>query len=253
MVWNPEQYARFARERKQPFVDLLALVERRPDMRVADLGCGSGVLTRELHQTLAAATTVGFDNSESMLASSADYAGDGVSFEQADIATLSDREFDVVFSNAALHWLPDHAGLFSRLTKLLAPGGQLVVQVPANHDHAAAVVADDVALEAGFVDVLGGYTRGAAVLDPRAYAELLYDLGYEKPVVRLNIYGHELTCVDDVVEWMKGAMLTDFERKMPADLFVRYVARYRELLIDRLGDRRPYYFTYKRILIAARR
>ena len=51
-AWDPVQYARFRNERTQPFHDLLAMVERRPGMRAIDLGCGTGELTRHLHETL---------------------------------------------------------------------------------------------------------------------------------------------------------------------------------------------------------
>ncbi len=58
-MWNPEQYERFKTERAQPFHDLLALVEPRPGMRVVDLGCGTGELTRLMHEQLEAAETLG--------------------------------------------------------------------------------------------------------------------------------------------------------------------------------------------------
>jgi len=222
-------------------------------MRVVDLGCGTGVLTQELHQTLAAASTLGIDSSDNMMAKSAQFAGDGVSFRLADIGTFGDGPYDLLFSNAALHWLPDHRSLLPRLSKLIAPGGQLAVQVPANHDHPAYVIADEVAREAPFADLLDGYTRGAAVLDPGEYAELLHGLGYKDLRVGQNIYGHELRSVDEVVQWVRGAMLTDYERKMPAESFTAYVDRYSERLHERLGDPRPYYFGFKRILISARR
>ncbi|HEY4001800.1 MAG TPA: methyltransferase domain-containing protein, partial [Candidatus Xenobia bacterium] len=105
MGWDPAQYERFAMERRQPFDDLLAQVERRPGMRVVDLGCGTGELTVELHQQLGAAATIGIDSSASMLTRAPQAAG--VRFEELDIAQVSGT-WDLVFSNAALHWLPDH-------------------------------------------------------------------------------------------------------------------------------------------------
>src|SRR6185503_10061783 len=86
--WNPEQYGRFRDERSQPFFDLVALVQRRPAMRVVDLGCGPGELTRALHDDLKADETIGVDNSEAMLARSQAFMGHGVSFERVDL-----REF----------------------------------------------------------------------------------------------------------------------------------------------------------------
>ncbi len=107
--WNPEQYGRFRSERAQPFFDLLDLVQPRPGMRVVDLGCGTGELTHAMHRRLAARETLGIDSSPAMLARSAAFAGDGLSFQQGDLATFaSDGEHDLVFSNAAIQWVPDH-------------------------------------------------------------------------------------------------------------------------------------------------
>src|SRR5436309_1061495 len=154
--WDPAQYARFQAERAQPFNDLLALVRREPGMRVVDLGCGTGELTRDLHRELEAQQTVGIDSSDAMLAKARPLAGDGLSFEPGDIATFAPvATWDLVFSNAALHWIPDHHALLARLTAALAPDGQLAVQVPANHDHPSHVVAEAVAAEPPFAAVLG--------------------------------------------------------------------------------------------------
>src|SRR3954447_15192708 len=106
--WNPTQYERFRNERSQPFFDLLDLVQPRPDMRVVDLGCGTGELTRDLHRRIAARETIGIDNSPAMLTRSAAFAGAGLSFRSGDIGEFTaNHEFDLIFSNAALHWVPD--------------------------------------------------------------------------------------------------------------------------------------------------
>src|SRR5262245_3543449 len=135
-TWKPEQYTRFQNERSQPFFDLMALVEPKPSMRVIDLGCGTGELTRLLHDRLQASSTLGIDSSGAMLAKSGAFADNGLRFEQGDIGDFTaDHAFDLIFSNAALHWLPKHESLLQQLTAALAPGGQLAVQVPANDDH----------------------------------------------------------------------------------------------------------------------
>lgn len=255
-VWNPAQYDRFRDERIQPFFDVLAFVRPRPGMRVVDLGCGTGELTRALHRRLEARETLGIDSSEAMLEKSQAYAGEGLRFERRDIMAFIDDPqgpWDLIISNAALHWVPLHEHLLRRLTLGLAPGGQIAVQVPANHDHPSQVVAGEVAGEAPFREALAGYLRRTPVLPPEEYAVILDKLGYREQHVRLEVYGHRLESRGEVVEWMKGTLLTDYERRLSAELFPEFVARYRERLLPRLPDTKPHFFPYKRILFWAKR
>src|SRR6202171_3298896 len=107
-MWSPEQYERFKDERSLSFWDLVALVEHRPRMRVVDLGCGTGELTRELHEQLHAEETLGIDSSETMLLKGSAFGNELLRFEQGNIeAFVTDRPYDLIFSNAALHWVPD--------------------------------------------------------------------------------------------------------------------------------------------------
>lgn len=252
--WDPDQYDRFRAERSQPFYDLLALVRPEPGMRVADLGCGTGELTRVLHRTLQARETVGVDSSETMLARSVAFAGDGLRFERADIQRWDWREpFDLIFSNAALHWVPDHDAVLARLTQALAPNSQLAFQVPANETHPSHAVAVAVAKEEPFRTALGGFVQESPVLAPERYAVLLDRLGYAEQHVRLQIYGHHLASSADVVEWTKGTMLTAYQERLPASLYVRFLERYRERLLSTIGDARPYFYTYRRVLCWGRR
>jgi trans-aconitate 2-methyltransferase len=252
-TWDPAQYERFSDERSAPFFDLLALVEPCPAGRAVDLGCGTGELTRALHERTGAGTTLGIDSSEAMLDRSRPHAGGGLSFELGDIAEWVPAEpVDLVFSNAALHWVDDHPELFVRLTNALRPGGQLAVQVPANHDHASHLVAERVAAEEPFREALGGYIRKSPVLSPEVYAVLLDRLGYVSQHVRLQVYLHVLPEPGGVVDWVKGTLLTDYKRRLPGALYEDFLARYRELLLSELGEDRPFHFTFKRVLLWGR-
>jgi trans-aconitate 2-methyltransferase len=252
-AWDPSQYERFQAEREQPFHDLLGLIRRRPAERIVDLGCGTGALTALLHRELSARETIGVDSSEAMLARANQLTVPGLRFVHADITDFAPAEpVDLVFSNAALHWVADHTGLFPRLANMLTPAGELAVQVPANFDHPSHTVAAALASREPFAGALGGYERAVPVLAPEAYAELLNRLGFVEQHVRLQVYAHLLSATSDVVEWVRGSLLTDYEARMPEDLFVTFVARYRELLLATLGDRRPYFYAFKRILLWAK-
>lgn len=249
--WNPDQYHRFKNERSQPFFDLLSLVEPAPGGEVIDLGCGTGELTKVLHETVGAKSTVGLDSSETMLAKAHAHAGDGLSFESGDIAGFGGA-FDIVFSNAAFQWLNDHETLIPAIAAHVKPGGQLAFQVPANADHPSHLVAHAVAKEAPFAEALAGYVRTWPVLAPERYAEILDELHFTS-LVRLQVYGHHLASSEGVIEWVKGTLLTDYERRMSPDMYQRYLTRYRERLLAEIGERSPYFYAFKRILVYGRR
>jgi trans-aconitate 2-methyltransferase len=243
-MWSPDQYTRFAAERKQPFTDLLSLIEARPQMRVVDLGCGTGELTRELHETLGAGETVGIDDSEAMLLKARRLGGEMLHFEKGSIEDfVTDRPYDLIFSNAAFHWIANHEQLLARLTSFLSSRGQLAVQMPANDDHLSHSVAAEVASEFGLEP------RPDYVLPVQRYAELLHRLGYARQHVRLQVYGHVLPSTDDVVEWVRGALLTHYQAQLPETRFEEFLAAYRTRLRRALGEERPYFYTYKRVLM----
>src|SRR5262249_48022031 len=155
---------------------------------------------------------VGLDSSPAMLERSAPHAGGGLRFERGDIASFAARDaFDLVFSNAALHWVPDHEALLARLTDALRPHGQLAVQVPANFDHPSPVTAPGVGTELGLAP------HPVNVPAPERYASVLHRLGYADQHVRLQVYAHRLGSRDDVVEWVKGTLLTDYARRLEYD------------------------------------
>jgi trans-aconitate 2-methyltransferase len=252
-TWTPTRYERFRNEREQPFHDLVALITRRPGGRIVDLGCGPGLLTAALHHELSAVETLGVDSSDAMLERARTLDVEGLAFVRGDISEWQpETPFDVVFSNAALQWVDDHPALFARLKTMLVPGGELAVQVPANFDHVSHTLATEIARKEPFASAMQGYIRTFAVLPPEGYAALLHELGFVRQSVRLQVYGHVLESPDAVVEWVRGTLLTDYEKRMPDTMYTEFVARYRERLNAALGDQRPYFYAFKRILLWGR-
>src|SRR5512138_3395775 len=103
MPWDPKQYHKFQAQRSAPFFDLLALVEKRPHLKVVDLGCGTGELTRQLAQALPDSDVTGLDSSAQMLEKAVAFSSAGLHLVQGDQAQLTE-EWDLIFSNAALQW-----------------------------------------------------------------------------------------------------------------------------------------------------
>lgn len=246
MTWSPDQYNRFADEREQPFWDLASLVEAPADPPVlVDLGCGDGRLTAELHRRLGAGATVGIDSSPEMLARASAHASPRVTFQAGDLSTWTGPA-DIVFSNAALHWVPDHRAVLARWRSGLRPGGQIAVQVPANNVHPSHVVARQVASE-WLGETAPPDPVDTNVLAPEDYASTLFELGFERQHVRLQVYCHVLDSTASVVEWVKGSSLTRFRPVLPGTRFEEFVDEYRARLMAVLGEHRPYLYTFRRI------
>lgn len=260
-TWDPDQYGRFAAERAQPFHDLLDLV--RADgapagVRAAvDLGCGPGELTA-LAASRFGATFLGVDDSPSMLGKAAEHANADVRFEHGDIAVwTSAPAYDLVLANAALQWVPDHPSVLRRWTTALLPGGQLAVQVPDNAGQPSHLVAAEVARSAAFVDEFGPAGPPADpvadnVLEPEEYATVLHELGFVEQHVRLQVYPHLLPSSRHVVEWVKGTTLTRFSSVLTPATFERFVDEYGRRLLEVIGDRSPFFFPFRRILMWGR-
>jgi trans-aconitate 2-methyltransferase len=189
-----------------------------------------------------------------MLEKSAAFTGGGLRFEKRDLRTFTaEGTWDLVFSNAALQWVPEHAALFGNLYRALAAQGQLAVQMPANQGHPSHVTAAEVAAESPFSESMLGPKPQGGMLAVEDYASLLHRLGFRQQHVRLQVYGHALAQRDEVIEWVKGTLLTDYQRRLPAELYPKFLERYRERLLPKLEDRRPYFYPFKRILLWARK
>lgn len=256
MPWNPDQYQKFAAQRAQPFYDLMDLVHVRNALQVADLGCGTGELTRVLADRLPNSDTLGIDSSREMLAKSGDFARPGLRFEASDILDLSGT-FDVIFSNAALQWVPDHDALLARLWTHLAPDGQLAVQVPSNFDHPSHRLLNDTARE--FADDLGGFSRlsdapasrARPVLSLTAYAEKLFDLGGTDIVAFEKVYPVVLEDADGILAWTRGTALVPYLERLDASRGAAFEASYRAKLWAHWPSG-PVFYAFKRTLFTAR-
>lgn len=226
-VWDPEQYLRFGDERLRPALDLLARVAHPGPRRVVDLGCGAGSAMPALRARFPDAALSGVDGSAAMLEKA---RAAGFEAEQADIAHWSAAEpVDVLFSNAALHWLPDHGTLFPRLLRCLAPGGVLAVQMP--HMHAAPVRAaqDSLAAEGPWAGRLSGVASAPPVPDAAEYYDLLAPRTAALDIWHTE-YLHVLRGEDPVARWAMGSSLRPYMDALEGEPELRqgFLAAYTE-------------------------
>jgi trans-aconitate 2-methyltransferase len=125
--WDAGTYARFRAERLRPALDLMMQIETPPSGGVFDLGCGDGAAAAGLRARFPKREIAGVDGSPAMLSRAKGY-------HRTHLCQIEDWRPEgpaaVIFSNAALHWLGDHARLLPRLAGFLEPGGILAVQMP---------------------------------------------------------------------------------------------------------------------------
>ena len=226
MVWNPQQYLKFGSERLRPAHDLLARVTLEAPHDVVDLGCGTGTVTALLRARWPQARITGVDNSGPML-ERARAALPEVVWEQEDLAQWAPAAPpDLLVSNAALHWLDDHAILFPRLLSQLRPGGMLAVQMPAQHGAPSHQIGYELAQSARWRDRLQGFVRRRPILDPDEYYALLrpraaaLDLWFTE-------YVQALTGENPVAEFTKGSFVGAWLSALPAAEAHDFEAEYR--------------------------
>lgn len=248
MTWNPDQYHKFQSERSAPFYDLLTLVDKRPNLKAIDLGCGTGELTKVLAESLPNSNVTGLDSSPQMLEKAGSHQTSSLRFEHGDLSALTDS-WDLIFSNAAIQWVHNHQKLIPLIYSHLAPGGQICVQIPSNHNHISHALIRETADEEPFKSILNGYKRIAPVLPVEEYANILFQLGAENITAFEKVYPHVLANSDAIVEWISGtAMLPYFERL--GDHKEEFTEVVRRKMKEALPQS-PVFYPFKRILFSA--
>ncbi|ACA19596.1 Trans-aconitate 2-methyltransferase [Methylobacterium sp. 4-46] len=230
--WNAAQYLKFADERTRPAADLLARVPLESPARVIDLGCGPGNSTALLCARFPRAAVTGLDSSPDMLATARERLP-AVRFVEADLAGFTPAEPpDLLFANAVLQWLPDHAGLLARLARMLAPGGCLAVQMPDNLEEPSHRLMRRVAGEAPFAERLAQAAAARTRLGSfRDYDAWLSAAGCTVDLWRTT-YVHPLAGHRGIVEWVRGTGLRPFLDPLdPADQ-AAFLARYEAALAE---------------------
>ncbi|HEX5533645.1 MAG TPA: methyltransferase domain-containing protein [Actinomycetales bacterium] len=238
--WNPAAYG-YSAERSRPFHDLMARVHAHEPRYVVDLGCGTGALTAALADRWPGAAVEGVDSSPEMLAEAGALSGPRLTFELGDLRDWRPTApVDVLVSNAALQWVPEHRELLRRWAGppsdggVLSARGWLAVQMPGNNDAPSHALMRDVANREPFRERLDGVLREAGnVGEPGEYGELLQALGCTVDVWETT-YVHFLDPEgrhgdDAVLRWVTGTGLRPVLDALgdTPQLLEEFVAQYR--------------------------
>ena len=253
MAWDPAQYLKFADQRLRPAIDLLSRIDFADPAEVFDLGAGAGNVTRLLKERWPGARVTGVDDSQEMLDKAAAVAPE-IMWERADLASWRPpRPADIIYSNAALHWLDGHERLFPALFSSVAPGGVLAVQLPRNFSAVSHTSISEAARSGPWRAKLEPLLRPAPVAEPAFYYGLL-----APRAATLDMWETEYLQVmegdNPVKEWTKGTWLRPLLAALEEPERSRFEAHYADL-VARAYPRRPdgrTLFPFRRLFIVAR-
>lgn len=253
MAWNPDVYLAFADHRGRPFFDLVSRIGAESPRRVVDLGCGPGNLTATLAQRWPNAALEAVDSSPEMVAAARERGLDAVA---GDIgAWVPAADTDVVVSNAALQWLPDHAELVVRWAGELAEGAWIAFQVPRNTELPSHRAMRDVASRPEFTAALADmpWREGNAVEAPERYAGLLADAGCAVDAWETT-YVQALTGETPVLDWMTGTALTQVKSRLSDEQWRDYRRAITPVLAQAYPKRADgtTFYPFRRVFVVAR-
>ena len=253
-VWQPERYLAFASERLRPALDLLAHIPLQEAAHIVDLGCGPGQVTAKLSARWPMARITGVDADAAML-EKARSRKLSVTWRQADAATWeADVPLDLIYSNAALHWLPDHATLLPRLMGQLRAGGVFAAQLPDCRHGRWRQILRELAADPRWTAWLADFVTPAASEDLTAYWQVLQPHSHHLDIWATE-YLHHLHGPHPVADWTASAGARPYLDRLPAREADEFLASYRRELAQAYppdaDGRTP--FSFRRLFVIAAR
>ncbi|MBE7184120.1 MAG: trans-aconitate 2-methyltransferase [Methylobacterium mesophilicum] len=234
--WSPNQYLKFADERTRPAADLLARVKSERVETAVDLGCGPGNSTELLARRFPDARLSGIDTSAKMIEAAQQRLPNARFAVEAIQDWQPDAPQDLIFANASLQWVPNHATLYPRLAGFLSEGGTLAFQIPDNLEAPSHTTMSEAARDIGLDEIV----REAEVERTKIASANDY-YGMLKPSCRQidiwrTTYYHSLAGLDSIVEWLKGTGLLPYLSRMAPERHEAFLQAYRQRLVPHFPE-----------------
>jgi trans-aconitate 2-methyltransferase len=252
MAWDPAQYEKFKKERARPFFDLLAQLDDISPRSIVDLGCGTGELTAELAKKWPQAEVVGVDNSPEMLEKSTPHTRERLRFELNDMSQWSPKSpIDLIFSNAAFHWLKPHEEQIQRLAGFVTR--TFAFQAPNQYREPSHTIIQDVRNAAEWKQLIGSATSDGYLSPPEWYLNTLREMGFASRVWE-TIYYQVLEGDNAALEWVKGTALRGVLAKLDPGQQKRFLAQCAEKFSAAYPKTNGgTLFPYRRMFVVAKR
>ena len=216
--WDAVDYAKSSPAQKQWARELIQKINLSGRERVLDIGCGDGTVTAAIAECLPEGSVLGIDRSPDMIRfARKEFPPDeypNLSFAKGDAQTLGfSGEFDLVFSNAALHWVYDHGPVLAGIARALASGGRMIVQMGGKGNAAQIYGALDALIaEPGWGRYFRGFSFRYGFFSPEEYRPWLEAAGLLP--VRVELIPKEMVYPtrDGFCGWFRTTWLPYLER-----------------------------------------
>ncbi len=208
--WDPDLYLTYKNERTQPSIDLVSRITLSSAPRsIIDIGCGPGNSSQVLMQRWPQAQLFGIDSSPAMIErAKRDYPSH--TWIVADASGYrSDTKFDIVFSNAALQWIPNHIRLLDVLCNLLSANGVLAVQIPQFREMPLSKAIEKAAENEQWQKKMDGCSSALTYHDYRFYYDHLADR-FRSFEIWETYYLHPLASHTAILAWIKSTGLKPY-------------------------------------------
>ncbi|MCE5237594.1 methyltransferase domain-containing protein [bacterium] len=227
--WNAEEYSRHSQAQMDWAAGLIGALNLRGDESILDIGCGDGKVTAQLARAVPDGSVVGLDSSEEMVRFAQAHfppaQWPNLRFEPGDARWLGfDGVFDLVFSNATLHWVVDHGPVLAGIARALKPGGRAVLQM-GGRGNAGEVMqaAERLIARPSWASFFGGFTFPYGFHEPVAYRQWLLAAGLTPVRVELIPKDMAKANADELAGWMRTTWMP-YTHRVPEELREQFVA-----------------------------
>lgn len=215
--WNPNLYMQFRSERTQPSIDLIAKIKSVEPRSIIDIGCGPGNSTKELVNRWPKAKITGLDSSSAMIKKAEqDYpnqewiVADALDYEPAS-------EYDIVFSNAVIQWIPDHENLLKKFYGILSGNGLVAIQIPLFWDMPLGKIINETADDNRWKEKLEGISDLFTMHNYSFYYDHLSNL-FDSIDIWETHYFHILDSQIAILEMMRSTGMKPYLDKLDKNL-----------------------------------
>ena len=213
--WNPDLYLKFNRERIQPSIDLVSRIKFDSPSRIIDIGCGPGNSTQILVQRWPDSKIIGIDSSPAMIEkANKDYPDQNWKILDAEKDEFQGT-YDIIFSNATIQWIPDHAGLLKKFFHFLNKKGLIAIQIPQFYDMPLGKSIDKIAKDNRWNSATRGVTDSYTIHNYSYYFDQLSLLSNEIDMWETD-YMHIMDSHDSILEMIRSTGLKPYLDKLEA-------------------------------------